>query len=150
MKTINLQELLTSVTGITGATPETYPGIKNDSAYVIPPGQILAITQLLMEEFDCTHLSGITAQQREGQRDVIEVLYHFWKGVGFSFLMKLPADSPELPSITAILPGADFYEREVAEMFGITFSGREETPPLLLPDDWSEGPPFMRREENNG
>lgn len=150
MKKINLQELLTSVTGITGATPEAYSGIKNDQAYVILPGQILAITQLLVEEFDCAHLSGITAQQREGQRDVIEVLYHFWKGIGFSFLMKVPAGSPELPSITEILPGADFYEREVAEMFGIIFSGREETPPLLLPDDWSAGPPFIRREENDG
>jgi NADH:ubiquinone oxidoreductase subunit C len=34
-------------------------------------------------------------------------------------------------------------------MFGIRFSGREDTPPLLLPDDWDGGPPFIRKEKQD-
>ncbi len=150
MELINLDQLFDKVSAIIGASPEGYTEIKYDATYVIPSEQLLEITKMLVEEFDCSHLSGITAQQREGHRDVIEVLYHFWKGTGFSFMMVLPLDAPELPSIKFILPGADFYEREVAEMFGITFTGREETPPLLLPDDWSQGPPFIRSEVQDG
>ncbi len=150
MEQINLDGLFDRVSAMIGTLPEGYPDIKHDATYIVPPEHIFEITKMLVEEFDCSHLSAITAQQREGQRDQIEVLYHFWQGIGFSFMMVLPLESPVLPSIKPILPGADFYEREVAEMFGVTFAGREETPPLLLPDDWSEGPPFISSEDQNG
>jgi NADH-quinone oxidoreductase subunit C len=150
MESIDLQKLFDKVSQIIGDSPEDYTDIKNDVTYVIPSENIFEITKMLMEEFDCNHLSGITAQQREGQEDVVEVLYHFWHGTGFSFMMVLPLDAPELPSVKPILPGADFYEREVAEMFGVKFTGREETPRLLLPDNWSGGPPFIRSEVQDG
>jgi len=149
MKKINLEKLIKKMVTVTGGTPESYTGIQNDTTFMVSGEHIRQITEILVSEFDCSHLSGITAQQREGQMDVIEVIYHFWKGIGFSFLMVLPFDARELPSIQHILPGADFYEREAAEMFGIKFAGRNETPPLLLPDDWSEGPPFIRKEERD-
>ncbi len=31
-------------------------------------------------------------------------------------------------------------------MFGIQFIGREDMPPLLLPDVWDQGPPFIIKE----
>jgi NADH:ubiquinone oxidoreductase subunit C len=150
MKTIELDQLLERMASLTGVKPTPYKGIGKDETFEVPADSLLAVVKTLVQEFDCGHLSAITAQQRDGQAEVIEVLYHFWHGIGFSFFLQLPADAPELPSIISILPGADFYEREAAEMFGITFTGREETPPLLLPDDWAGGPPFIRNEVQDG
>jgi NADH:ubiquinone oxidoreductase subunit C len=128
---------------------ETYQGILNDTTIQIPADRLREVMDALVDQFDYFHLSAITAQQREGQTDQIELIYHFWMGTGISLLMTLPAESPQLSSIISFLPGADFYEREVAEMFGVTFTGRKETPPLLLPDNWDQGPPFIRKEADH-
>jgi len=128
---------------------DVYTEIRNDDTFVISPDRLKVVVEMLNEHFDGVHLSTITAQQREAQVDVIEVMYNFYQGVGFSLMISLPTKAPEVTSIVSIIPGADFYEREVAEMFGVKFTGRSETPPLLLPDDWDQGPPFIRNEVNN-
>ena len=146
MGQIDLNRLETNIAARTGTSPTRWDGIGNDATYEILAENLPVIIEGLVESFNCSHLSTITAQQRERQEGRIDVLYHFWQGTGFSFLIRLPVDAPKLPSIISILPGADFYEREVAEMFGITFTGRVETPHLLLPDKWEDGPPFIRSE----
>jgi len=149
MDRIDIETILNKIQLQTGCVCETYAHIENDDTIRIPADQLQAVIGVLMGDFDYYHLSAITAQQREDQTDELEVMYHFWKDTGLSLIMTLPAKLPQLTSIISIIPGADFYEREVAEMFGVTFTGRAETPPLLLPDDWDQGPPFIRDEVNN-
>jgi NADH-quinone oxidoreductase subunit C len=41
-------------------------------------------------------------------------------------------DSPRLPSVTSVWRGADWYEREAHDLFGVTFEGHPNLAPLLL------------------
>ncbi len=143
MVMIDQKTLQKEINNVIDSDFEIYPGIQGDHTICIPSVQLKNVIVMMMDKFDCRHLSGITAQIRSENQDVIEVLYHFWIGSSFSLMIKLPKHAPKLAEITSILPGADFYEREVAEMFGVEFIGREEIPPLLLPDDWDQGPPFI-------
>lgn len=144
---ITLDALLAEVEAETGCQCEVYPGITNDETICIPVDQLHAVIGVLREHFGCYHLSTITAQQRESLPGEIELIYQFWQGGGISLMMRLPLDSPQVESIISLIPGADFYEREVSEMYGVTFIGRSDTPKLLLPDEWDQGPPFIRKEE---
>lgn len=45
-----------------------------------------------------------------------------------------------LPSVADLWAGADWPEREVAEMFGLALAGREEPRPLLLPESFDGHP----------
>jgi NADH:ubiquinone oxidoreductase subunit C len=147
---IDLDALIEKIEAVTGCQCEVFQGITDEDALYIAVEDLQAVIGVLREDFDCYHLSGITAQQRESQPGEIELIYHFWHGKGLSVLLRLPADDPKVASLIAIIPGADFYEREAAEMYGVTFTGRDETPRLLLPDEWDQGPPFIRREASDG
>ncbi len=41
-----------------------------------------------------------------------------------------------VPSLTPLWPGANFFEREVFDMFGITFTDHPDMTRILMPDEW--------------
>jgi NADH-quinone oxidoreductase subunit C len=45
-------------------------------------------------------------------------------------------DPPTVPSVCSIWPGANFFEREVFDLFGIEFEGHPKLERILMPDDW--------------
>ncbi len=48
-----------------------------------------------------------------------------------------------LPSIVELWRGANWYERELYDLFGVVFDGHPDLKRLLMPDDW-KGHPLQR------
>ena len=52
-------------------------------------------------------------------------------------------DLPEMDSVTAMFPTANFQEREIYDMFGVVFRGHPDLRRILMPDEY-EGFPQRR------
>jgi NADH:ubiquinone oxidoreductase subunit C len=75
-------------------------------------------------------------------RSRIEVLYHFTIeeiDLLVSVRVGLERGHPVVDTLTGVIKGADWIEREMHELLGIDFRGRPRPERLLLPDQWPEG-----------
>ena len=113
----------------------------DDTCVTLEPAQLVPAVHVLIHQCGLYHLSAITA---DDTGDGISLLYHFWDGHGLTLRTVLPAEQPVIATLTDLIPGASFYEREAAEMLGVTFEGAAPAGPLLLPDDWDGPPPLLR------
>lgn len=50
--------------------------------------------------------------------------------------VQVPADDPVVPSLFQIHPGTEAPEREVFDLFGISFEGHPDLSRILMPEDW--------------
>ncbi len=82
-------------------------------------------------------------------RDGMDVLYHWaFEPAGVVITLKALAARPELTldSVANVLPAANWIEREMHDLLGVSFRGHPDMRRLLLDDSWPEGLHPLRKE----
>jgi membrane-bound hydrogenase subunit beta len=82
----------------------------------------------------------------DGGEDTVTLRYHFslfsyvpeGRRVGISLLVDVPKSDLSMPSLFERIPGCEYSEREIREMFGVDFTGLPVTAPIFLPEEWDE------------
>jgi len=76
-----------------------------------------------------------------------ELVYHFSSLLAKHHLvLKTQVDrkSPQVPTLALIYPTADWFEREVYDLFGVEFTDHPDLTRIMMPDDWAGHP--MRKD----
>ena len=106
----------------------------------INPAEIIETCNNLKETYD--YLVFVTAVDYP-EKKIIELVY-FLRSVSNknSIMLKVELDreSPKIASVAGIWPAADWHEREVFDLFGVTFIGHPDLRRILLPEDWDGYP----------
>jgi NADH-quinone oxidoreductase subunit C len=103
-----------------------------------------ALARLLKEEEGFEYLMDLTAVDYLGQRDIrFELVAHFYSLSGNRRLrvcVPVKEDHPEVPSLTGLWKAADWFEREIWDLYGIRFAGHPDLRRLLLYDEFKGHP----------
>jgi NADH-quinone oxidoreductase subunit C len=103
---------------------------------------------LLKEDPSCpfNSLADLTCVDWYPAEPRFEVVYHLLsipKKERVRLKVKLNSSSPAIESITSVWPGANYFEREVFDLFGVRFTGHPYLRRILMPEDW-EGHPLRK------
>ena len=109
----------------------------------------LAINEFLFKACGC-RFTIVTCIDTD---DCFEVLYHFSNDqTGQMVTVKAfvrDRTQPEIASITPLIPGAEWIEREMHDLYGVQFTGHPNMKRLILADDWPVGVYPLRKEKNH-
>lgn len=95
------------------------------------------VVKFLKNEIGVTHVSTMAGVDAIERFEVIPLFSY--KGIVIALRGIVPKEDPSIDTITDVIPGSFFYEKEVHEMFGIDIKGHPDLSHLELPDDWPEG-----------
>ena len=77
--------------------------------------------------------------------EVVVLLIAWTTGSRLRLRVQIPADDPTCPSLFDVHPGTEAMEREVFDLFGISFTDHPDLTRILMPEDW-EGHPLRKDE----
>ena len=119
----------------------------NELGFIIDKSALSEILQFLRDdpELQYLHLSDVTATDWPEREKRFEVVYHL-----YSFLLNrylrfkiVVGENEQVPTLCGLWDTADWLEREVYDMFGVTFAGHPDLRRILMWEEF-EGHPLRR------
>ena len=105
----------------------------------IAPAQIVAACRYLKTSRQFERISAVTAVDRHPVEPRFEIVYLFHslaRNVRLRLKARVGGTLPEIDSVTSVYLAANWYEREVFDLFGVTFRHHPDLRRIMLPEDW--------------
>jgi NADH-quinone oxidoreductase subunit C len=133
---------------VPGAAIEVVPSVDLQSTCYVSRDAIPALAVVLRDrpELAFTFLAELTAADfwpREPRFEVVYILVSPAHKMRLRLKVRLHAEDAHVATVCPVWPGANWLEREVWDLFGITFDGHPDPRRLLMPEDW-EGYPLRK------
>src|SRR3954453_11606357 len=119
----------------------------NQLTVVVKAEKIVEVVKFLRDDPGCRFVSiiDVTAVDYPGREKRFDVIYHFLSPtLNERIRVRAEADeTTQVPSIISVFPGADWFERECYDLYGVIFTGHPDMRRLLT--DYSfEGHPLRK------
>jgi NADH-quinone oxidoreductase subunit C len=128
-----------------------------DPWIVVGPEVLVDVCRVLHDEpelaFDAlSNLSGVD-YKADGAIEIVYHLYSYPHRHTLVLKVRTPRDRAVVPSVERMWKAANWHEREVYDLLGVTFTGHPDLRRLLMPEDWVGYPlrkDFVEPEEYHG
>ena len=110
----------------------------HDAFIVVEPSAIVEICRFLRDDPE-TAMNCLSSEIGVDYKDRIEVVYELYsysKRFGVVLKVKLPRDNPVVATVEPVWNSANWMEREIFDLIGVTFEGHSDLRRILMPEDW--------------
>jgi len=126
---------------ITAIVPEVKPGVSKQFAdLIVPIDRLHELMKTVKSNADLhfDYLISLTAADR---KDGFHVIYHLTSSelhhtLVLRVILADKANPAEVPTVSDLWKAAEYFEREVFDLFGIRFQNHPDLRRLFLEDDW--------------
>ena len=80
----------------------------------------------------------------DNEFQLVFILFNWKNGVRVQVRTRIDRDKPVFTTITNIYPGAQYYDRDVHEFFGVQFEGNPDSYKPLFLENWDDIPPMRK------
>jgi len=120
---------------------------RDEGSLIVSQEQIVEVCQVLRDEFDFELLTEETAvdywPKLEPRFNIVFRLRSLRRDLIVGLRVPLKGNAPTMPSIVPVYANANWFERELWDMFGIRFEGHPDLRRVVMPYDW-EGHPLRK------
>ena len=133
-----------------GAAVKRVSEVRGATIVVVDGARVAEILRWLKESPDQSYdyLADVTAVEHRDVELPLEVVYQLFSlkhKVALRLKVELVKDQPlEVDSVVPLWRGADWMEREVYDMFGVTFRGHPDLRRILMWETYAEGHPLRK------
>jgi len=111
----------------------------------IPKTSLLEVAEYIFKDLSYRYIIVTAMDSKEG----LEIIYHFSddsSGWIVNLNVMLNRDKPEIESLTPVVYGAEWIEREIMDLLGIKFLNHPKPERFLFAEDWPDGKYPLRRD----
>jgi NADH-quinone oxidoreductase subunit C len=111
----------------------------NELTVEVAPANIVEALQRVKYDLKFERLSTVTGVDHYPAEPRFEIVYHLQSIAGKQRLRlksRVSGESPEIESAFAVYRSANWYEREVFDLYGVRFLNHPDLTRIMLPDDW--------------
>ncbi len=108
----------------------------------VAPEKIARVCGFLRDhlKFRLSGITGVDWYPTEPRLEVVYLLHSIERNERLRIKCRLPGESPEIDSVCGIWPAANWYEREVFDLFGVGFRNHPDLRRIMMPEDWQGHP----------
>jgi NADH:ubiquinone oxidoreductase subunit C len=117
--------------------------------FTVAPDALRDVASFARDELGFDHFATVSGTDYIAKNE-IEVIYFVGsvkpglEDLVVAVAARTPRESPVVPSLVPVWPGAEYHEREAFEMLGVRFEGHPDLRGILLPEDWDDIPPLRK------
>ena len=120
---------------------------RGEDTLFMDASNIVEASQMLRDEFGFNLFASLTATDYwPEEQPRMQLSYQFFSiehNMQLRLRVPLAGDDLNIPTIETVYPNANWYEREVYDMFGVNFEGHSDLRRILMPYEW-EGHPLRK------
>ncbi len=118
---------------------------RDDLSITIKSEKILDVSNYLKVESDlqfvmCKDVTAIDWATRKNRFTVVYHIYSFKLNLNLRLKCVVEVEPPVIESVTSVWPGADWYERETYDMYGIVFNNHPDLRRMYMPEGFQYHP----------
>ena len=143
---MNLEELTTYLSEKFADKAELLETGRVEPFYLVKAENILEICQAVKDDdnLQINYLCNICAVDTGENFEIVYNLASTAKKIRFDLKITMPYDGASVESVQSVWPGANWFEREMWELYGIDIKNHGNLKRFLLPDDWDQGNPMLK------